>query len=140
MLADVAGLEFSDCIPKKHTRGLVMGSLLDNSSSGILKLQEALNSSPKHLCCNRQERPSIEVRVMNMDTGRMEMYNGGNYVCLSYVWQQWDDEQLRAHLTLCQGALPSRRIWCDRWSIRLSDGNDVAFWVSRMDAIYECAR
>lgn len=140
VFADVASVEVPDCIPNKHTRALVIGSLLDNSSSRILKLEDALNSSPEHTCCSRQGRPSIEVRVMNMDTGRMEMYSGGNYVCLSYVWQQWDDEQLRQQLMLCRGALPCQRIWCDRWSIRQSDSADVAFWVSQMDAIYERAR
>lgn len=140
MLADVAGLEASGCKPNEDTRGLVLASLLEYSSSEMLKLEEAPNSSPKHTCCNRQERPSIEVRVMNMDTGRMEIYSGENYVCLSYVWQQWDDELLREQLMLCRGALPSRRIWCDRWSIRQSDAADVAFWVSKMDAIYERAR
>lgn len=140
ILTDIAGVEASDCIPNKHTRALVMGSLLDNSSSEILKLEEALNSSPEHICCNRQEKSTIGVMVMNMDTGRMEMYSGRDYVCLSYVWQQWDDEQLREQLFLCHETLPSRRIWCDRWSIRQSDADDVRFWVSKMDAIYERAR
>lgn len=140
MLADVAGVEASDCILNNYTRGVVMGSLLSHSSSGILKFEELLNSSPKNTCCKRQERPNIEIRVMNMDTGRMEMYSGGNYVCLSYVWQQWNDEQLREQLMLCHRSLPYRRIWCDRWSIRQSDAADIGFWVSKMDAIYECAR
>lgn len=140
MLADVAGVEVSDYILNNYTRGVVMGSLLSHSTSGILKFEELLNSSPKNTCCKRQERPNIEIRVMNMDTGRMEMYSGGNYVCLSYVWQQWDDEQLREQLMLCGRNLPCRRIWCDRWSIRQSDPADIGFWVSKMDAIYERAR